>query len=104
MPWAKTSVCSLSGGEQWRLRLARLILLTPDILVLDEHTNHLDIASREAIETALLAFPGEARLLVPLCTDLAAVTVMAQGLAPGDELRGGGHCPDQPQGNGGLQH
>lgn len=37
----------------------------------------------------LVAFAGEARLLVPLSKDLDAVTVMAGQLAPGAELRGG---------------
>ena len=49
---------SLSGGEQSRLRLCKLILSSPSVLVLDEPTNHLDIPSREALEDALEAFAG----------------------------------------------
>jgi ATP-binding cassette subfamily F protein 3 len=51
-------VGQLSGGEQSRLRLMKLILTAPDVLVLDEPTNHLDIPSREALEAALAEFPG----------------------------------------------
>lgn len=52
------SVSSLSGGEWTRLRLALLVLRKPNLLILDEPTNHMDIASREALEDALEEFPG----------------------------------------------
>ncbi|BFT75582.1 ribosomal protection-like ABC-F family protein [Paenibacillus sp. P36] len=51
-------VSSLSGGEWTRLRLALLVLRKPNLLILDEPTNHMDITSREALEEALEEFPG----------------------------------------------
>ncbi len=51
-------VSSLSGGERTRLALARLMITEPNVLVLDEPTTHLDIASREALEQVLLSYAG----------------------------------------------
>ena len=51
-------VSSLSGGERGRLALARLLILEPNVLVLDEPTTHLDIQSREALEEMLIDFRG----------------------------------------------
>ena len=52
------SISTLSGGERARLTLAKLILKKVNLLIMDEPTNHLDIGSCEALENALLAFPG----------------------------------------------
>lgn len=51
-------VGQLSGGEQARILLARLMLSPADILLLDEPTNDLDIPSLEVLEESLADFPG----------------------------------------------
>ena len=49
---------TMSAGEGAKVALARLLLSGANFLLLDELTNHLDIESREAVEEALLRFPG----------------------------------------------
>lgn len=51
-------VSRLSGGEQARILIARLMLRPADLLILDEPTNDLDIPTLEVLEESLLDFPG----------------------------------------------
>lgn len=56
-------VSVLSGGERARLALARLLLTTANVLVLDEPTNDLDVMTLGALEELLLEFSGAALLV-----------------------------------------
>ena len=59
-PGARKNVLvgKLSGGERGRILLAKLLLAGGNVLILDEPTNDLDLATLRALEEAILAFPG----------------------------------------------
>ena len=68
-------VSVLSGGERTRLSLARLLISAPNVLMLDEPTTHLDIASREALEDTLAGYGGA---LLFVSHDRHFINLMAQ--------------------------
>jgi ATPase subunit of ABC transporter with duplicated ATPase domains len=54
----KKSVKVLSGGEKGRMIYGKLMLTKPNVLVMDEPTNHMDMETIESLQTALELFPG----------------------------------------------
>ena len=54
----QTRVGDLSGGERRRLQLTRLLLTEPNVLILDEPTNDLDIETLTSLEDVLDGWPG----------------------------------------------
>jgi ATP-binding cassette subfamily F protein uup len=89
-PKARTLVKDLSGGERRRLQLMRLLMEEPNVLVLDEPTNDLDIDTLTAVEDLLDAWPGtlvvvshDRYFVERVCDDVYA-------LEPGGSLR---HLP-----------
>ena len=60
-----TPVADLSGGERRRLQLLRLLMDEPNVLVLDEPTNDLDIETLTALEDLLDGWAGHAARGVP---------------------------------------
>lgn len=53
----------LSGGEQVRCMLARMMLSGANVLLMDEPTNHLDLEAITALNNGLTAFPGTVFLI-----------------------------------------
>ncbi|HHU72563.1 MAG TPA: ABC-F family ATP-binding cassette domain-containing protein [Clostridiales bacterium] len=54
----ESQVRVLSGGEQAKVRLCKLINQETNILLLDEPTNHLDVDAKEELKRALMAYRG----------------------------------------------
>ena len=52
------TVDMLSGGERVRLALAKIFKSKPNVLILDEPTNHMDIVGKETLESMLKDFAG----------------------------------------------
>mgnify|MGYP004526867045 FL=1 len=55
---ASKRISSLSGGERSRLVLAELLTGRPNLMILDEPTNHMDIPAKETLESAFKAYTG----------------------------------------------
>ena len=54
----ESKVRVLSGGEQAKVRLCKLINIETNVLLLDEPTNHLDIDAKDELKRALKAYKG----------------------------------------------
>lgn len=52
------NVNMLSGGEKVRLALCKILKTRPNVLVLDEPTNHMDIVGKETLESMLKDYKG----------------------------------------------
>ncbi|MEM4581779.1 MAG: ABC transporter ATP-binding protein, partial [Candidatus Korarchaeum sp.] len=77
----RTQVKYLSGGNQQRLLVGREILKEPDVLVVCEPTQGLDVAATEFIRGTLLRFRDEGRAIILVSTDLDEVFELSDRIA-----------------------
>ena len=54
----KKSVKVLSGGEKGRMLYGKLMLTRPNVMLLDEPTNHMDMETIESLQIGLEKYPG----------------------------------------------
>ena len=59
----ESQVRVLSGGEQAKVRLCKLINRDTNILLLDEPTNHLDVDAKDSLKKALQEYRGSILLI-----------------------------------------
>ena len=72
----ESKVKVLSGGEQAKVRLCKLINRPTNILLLDEPTNHLDVDAKEELKRALAAYKGS---ILMVCHEPEFYTGLATG-------------------------
>src|SRR6266849_3973472 len=56
--WYDLEVGSLSGGEKKLVNLARILIKMPDLLLLDEPDNHMDLDAKAWLEQYIQSYPG----------------------------------------------
>lgn len=95
-PWRYES---LSGGQQKRLQVACALWTEPDVLVMDEPTNHVDVTTRQEVFRALEGFGGigilishDRALLDELCGQCLFVANGAATMRPGGYTQAAGQA------------
>jgi len=73
---------SLSGGEKQRVAIARALVLKPEVLLLDEPTSNIDVASVRTVERVLRMLAGDGTTVVMSTHNEASAYRLADELIP----------------------
>ena len=102
-PLANQPFAKLSGGQQQRLLLAGLLATSPDVLVLDEPTDGLDVAATKQFIEQLRSATSADAAVVMISHDLDELTSVAHEIAwvhPADAEAGPSRVDVVPAGSG----
>jgi len=82
----KKSVAVLSGGEKGRMIYGKLMLTRPNILMLDEPTNHMDMETIESLQIGLEKYPGTLLFVSHDREFVSALATRIIELRPGSQI------------------
>ncbi|WP_320129005.1 sugar ABC transporter ATP-binding protein [uncultured Sphaerochaeta sp.] len=89
-PSAKTLIKSLSGGNQQKVLIARWLLTTPDILILDEPTRGIDVGAKYEIYVIMSALAAQGKGVIMISSEMPEligmtdrIVVMSEGRVAG---------------------
>lgn len=76
-PDSRTEVDNLSGGNQQKVLLGRLLIQRPKLLILEEPTRGVDVGSKEEIYTSILELAQEGLAVIVISSELSEVLRIA---------------------------
>ena len=89
-PSAKTLIKSLSGGNQQKVLIARWMLTTPDILILDEPTRGIDVGAKYEIYVIMSELAAQGKGVIMISSEMPEligmtdrIVVMSEGRVAG---------------------
>jgi len=89
-PSAKTLIKSLSGGNQQKVLIARWLLTTPDILILDEPTRGIDVGAKYEIYVIMSELAAQGKGVIMISSEMPEligmtdrIVVMSEGRVSG---------------------
>ncbi len=76
-PSIDTIIANLSGGNQQKVLVARWLLTSPDILILDEPTRGIDVGAKAEIHNIITRLAGEGKTIIMVSSELPEILGMS---------------------------